>query len=67
MFRKITNKNDIENFQKDLETLGVWAVENGIKINPDKNKAKRFTSARVHWVTPLVTKYRKQAFVNALE
>jgi len=29
----ITNKNDIEKLQKDLDTLGEWAVENGMKIN----------------------------------
>jgi len=47
IYRKITNKNDIEKLQKDLDTLGEWAVENGIKINPDKSKAIRFTRA---WV-----------------
>ena len=45
--RKITNKNDIEELQKDLGTLGEWAVENGMKINPVKSKAIRFTRARV--------------------
>ena len=33
IYRKITNKNDIEMFQKDLDTLGEWMVENGMKIN----------------------------------
>jgi len=33
--------------QKDLDTLGEWVVENGMKINPSKNKAIRFTRARV--------------------
>jgi len=33
--------------QKDLDTLGEWAVENGMKINPSKSKAIRFTRARV--------------------
>jgi len=33
--------------QKDLDTLGEWAVDNGMKINPDKSKAIRFTRARV--------------------
>jgi len=61
VYRKITNKNDIEKFQKDLDTLGEWAVGNGLKINPGKSKALRFTRARelglkIHWVTPLVTK-----------
>jgi len=27
IYRKITNKNDIEKIQKDLDTLGEWAVE----------------------------------------
>ena len=47
IYRKITNKNDIEKLQKYLDTLGEWAVENGMKINPGKNKAIRFTRARV--------------------
>jgi hypothetical protein len=34
IYRKITNKNDIENLQKDLYTLVEWAVENGMKMNP---------------------------------
>ena len=42
-----TNKNYTENLQEDLETLGEWAVENGMKINPSKGKAIRFTRARV--------------------
>jgi len=33
--------------QKDLNSLGEWAVENKMKINPDKSKAVRFTKARV--------------------
>ena len=36
IYRKITNKNDIEKLQKDLNTLGEGAVENGTKINPGK-------------------------------
>ena len=36
---KITNKNNIQRLQKDLDTLGEWAVENGMKINPSKRKA----------------------------
>ena len=47
IYREITNKNDIEKLQKDLDTLGEWAVENGMKINPGKSKAIRFTRARV--------------------
>jgi len=46
-YRKITNKNDIGKLQKDLDTLGEWAVETGMKINPDKSKAIRFTRAQV--------------------
>ena len=34
-------------FQKDLDRLGEWAVENAMKINPSKSKAIRFTRARV--------------------
>jgi len=34
-------------FQKYLDTLGEWAVENDVKINPCKSKAIRFTRARV--------------------
>ena len=37
----------MEKFQKDLDMLGEWAVENAMKINPSKSKAIRFTSARV--------------------
>jgi len=47
IYRKITNKNDIEKLQKDLDTLGEWAVEKGVKINPSKHKASRFKRARV--------------------
>jgi len=45
--RKIINNADMEKFQKDLDMLGEWAVENAMKINPSKSKAIRFTSARV--------------------
>jgi len=47
IYRKTTNKNDTEKLQKDLDTLGEWVVENGMKINPGKSKAIRFTRARV--------------------
>jgi hypothetical protein len=71
IYRKITNKNDIEKLQKGLDTLGEWEVENGIKINPGKSKGMRVTRARVkkkkHWFTFLVTKkFRKRAVVNNL-
>ena len=45
IYRKITNKNDI---CRRIWTPWVeWAVENGIKINPGKSKAVRFTTTRV--------------------
>ena len=47
IYRKIINNADMENFQKDLERLGEWAVENAMKINPSKSKAIRFMRARV--------------------
>jgi hypothetical protein len=47
IYKQITNKNDIEKLQKDLDTLGEWAVENRMKINSGKSKAKRFTKAQV--------------------
>jgi hypothetical protein len=43
IYRKITNKHDLEKLQKDLDTLGKWAVVNWMKINPGKYKAIRFT------------------------
>jgi len=33
--------------QKFLDTLGEWAVENGMKINPGESKVIRFTSVLV--------------------
>jgi hypothetical protein len=47
IYRNITNKNDIEKLQKGLDTLKEWTVETGMKINPSKSKAIRFTRA---WV-----------------
>jgi len=47
IYRKITNKNNIGKLQKDLDTLGEWTVENGMKINPGKSKTIRFMRARV--------------------
>ena len=41
------DSRDIEKLQKDLNSLGEWAVENEMKINPDKSKAVSFTKARV--------------------
>jgi len=37
----------MEKFQKDLDNLGEWAVENGVKIRPGKSQAIRFTRAQV--------------------
>ena len=34
IYRKITNKNNIENLRKDLDTLGEWAVGNWMKKFP---------------------------------
>jgi hypothetical protein len=47
IYRKITDSNDIEKLQKDLNRLGVWAVENEMKINPDKSTAASCTKAKV--------------------
>jgi hypothetical protein len=47
MYRKITNKNYIEKLEKNMDTLGEWAVKNGMKINLGENKAIRFTRSRV--------------------
>ena len=66
IYGKITKK-DIQILQKDLDTLGEWVVENGMKINPSKSKAIRFTrlGLKIHWITPSVTKkFWKQAIVN---
>jgi hypothetical protein len=45
--QKITNSEDMEKLQKDVDRLGEWVVENAMKINPTKSKAVRFTRARV--------------------
>jgi len=37
----------MEILQKALDSLGDWAVENAMKINPSKSKAIPFTRARV--------------------
>jgi len=37
----------MEKLQKDLDRLGERAVENAMKINPNKSKAIRFTRASV--------------------
>jgi len=40
--RKIIDNADMENFQKDLDRLGEWAVENVMKIN--RVKVRQFAS-----------------------
>jgi hypothetical protein len=47
IYRKIIKNEDMEILQRDLDRLGEWAVENAMKINQSKNKAVRFTRARV--------------------
>jgi hypothetical protein len=47
IYRKISNEEDRKILQKDVDRLGVWAVENEMKINPSKSKAVRFTKTRV--------------------
>ena len=47
IYRKITGSSDIDKLQTDLNRLGEWAVENEMKINPDKSKVVSFTKVRV--------------------
>jgi hypothetical protein len=47
IYRKTVNNNDIERLQIDPGRQGEWAVGNGMKINPGKSKAVRFTRAQV--------------------
>ena len=47
IFRNITDSSDIRKLQTDLHRLGEWAVESGMKINPDKSNAASFTETRV--------------------
>jgi hypothetical protein len=47
IYRKIIKNGDIEILQRELDRLGEWSVENAIKINPNKSKAVRFTTARI--------------------
>jgi hypothetical protein len=47
IYRKIINKKDIQNLQKDLDRLGEWAVEDAMKIYLSKSKAVSFTRAQV--------------------
>jgi hypothetical protein len=39
IYRKITNKEDMEILQKGVDRLGLWVVENAMKTNPSKSKA----------------------------
>jgi hypothetical protein len=66
-YREITNYEDTEILQNYVDRLGVWAVENAMKINSTKSKAVSFTRARVK--DPLNyslmdTLYRKRGVVN---
>jgi hypothetical protein len=47
IYRNVVNDYDVEKLQTDLDSLGDWAVENEMKINPYKSKALSFTRARV--------------------
>jgi hypothetical protein len=40
------NDSDIEKLQIDVDRLGEWAVKNAMKINPGRDKAGSFTTAR---------------------
>jgi hypothetical protein len=46
IYRKILKTEDIIKLQRDVDRLGEWAVENEMKINPNKSKAVCFTRAR---------------------
>ena len=41
------DSGDIDKLQTDRNSLGEWAVESEMKINPDKNTAVSFTKASV--------------------
>jgi len=47
IYRKTIDIGEIEKLQTDQNSLGKWAKENEMKINPDKSKAESFTKARV--------------------
>jgi len=47
IYKKIINNSDMEKFQKVLDSLGEWGVENEMTINPSKRRAIRFTRDRV--------------------
>ena len=46
IYRKIFTDEDITMLQRDVDRLGEWAVENGMKINPNKCKSICFTRTR---------------------
>jgi hypothetical protein len=47
IYREVKNNNDMENLQTNLNRLAKWAIENAMKINPNKSKVVCFTRARV--------------------
>jgi hypothetical protein len=47
VYSGILNVNDIKKLQTDLNRLGDWAVENKMKLNPNKSKAIGFSRTRV--------------------
>jgi hypothetical protein len=68
IYKKVKNKNNVKNLQKDLDTLGEWAVGNGMEINPGNSKALRFMKDQ--FKNPLACcpdeqKLRKRAAVNS--
>jgi hypothetical protein len=46
IYKEIANKNDIEILQQDLDTLGEWTLENGMKINFGERKKIKFKRSR---------------------
>jgi hypothetical protein len=58
---------NIEKLQKDPSTMGKWAVENGMKINPGKGTTTKFTRnlfKKYLGYSLGVQKLRKRAIVN---
>jgi len=46
IYRKITDRGDIETLQADLDKIMEWALTNEMKINPGKCKAVNFSKSR---------------------
>ena len=46
IYRKIYTEVDMTKLQRDVNRLGEWSVENGMKVNPIKSKSISFTKAR---------------------